>query len=653
MEENLSQVSKIVAAENNVVGFFSDKWALARKNNDFQRVKHWTDDEQAKFRANGRIPYNFDRTSHILNTILGDQRANRLDITFQERTPEDAPRVNVLNAVWKYYEDLNKYIFTESDVYRDGVASQLGCFEIGITKERGLPDLFVRRVPYDMVLWDLNSREYDLSDAQWFSKRVFYTRQALKAKYPDKAELIDMGGFDAAVDGQVRPLKVKLWFEPERMLVGVREFYERKFRKKYLIWQRGADEPEEQPYESKEQAEEEIRNRMQIFIQLASQAAMMGQQIPTPEFEVMDFDAPFIEKTCAMINGVLSEPEEFPLGKFPFSLYFSYFHDGEYWTVMDRMRDPQIFYDRMMAQADYSIGTMAKGLLRIDPSMPKNKRDAIKQGWGKTGGAFEAKQGQIEQFESKGPAPQLFSLIDRAREVMDDQYGGANFGGLKETASESGRAVLARQAAAGLDNFTLQDNMRRTKADLGYKIAWYLTNEITYAKELRITANPLEMQALKQQGIIKEHPQRPNVGYVEVNTEPTNSIENLEVDVVVTEAQHSPTKQMADLAAMTDAFKSGMIPAPPPPQVLIDMMPIGQQQKDAWKAEFQNKPEPQPKVTVQINYKDLPPSVQNQVEAKLLEVEPNPHENAIIKKKEIDSKDPQLTQKEKGGDGKN
>ena len=297
----------------------------------------------------------------------------------------------------------------------------------------------------------------------------------------------------------------------------------------------------------------------------------------------------------------------------------------------------------MMAQADYSLGTQAKGFLRIDPNVPKNKADEIRQNWGKTGGTGSAKPGQLELFEGKGPTPQIFTLLETADQVMSDAFGGANFLGLKETASESGRAVMARQAQAGLDNFITLDNMRRTKTQLGKLIAWYLTNEIAASRKLRITGDTMQIKSMIDSGILKPHPMRPNIGYAEINTTPENTIKDLEVDVVVGESQYSPTKLQAGLAAMTDAFKSGMVPVPPPMELAIGLMPIPEDWKQKWLTAEQNQ-KPPVKTALDISFKDLPPSIQNQVESAILGMKPAPEENAHIKAAEMISKMPDQQQ---------
>jgi len=653
------RISEIIEAENYALADFEPRWEKAKENARFYALNPYSEAQKAKLKLQKRQSYNFDKTSHAMNVLLGTQRDGRLDIQFLERTKEDAARVEVLNSVWKYYADTNEFIYRESDVFQDGVVNDCGVFGIKIDKSKYFAgDLKVYRVPFDQVLWDTNSRTYDLAyeegtGAQWFSHREFFRRNELIKQYPKKKDLIEMAGKDQSAEPQARPFRYELWYDKAKELIGVRNFYERDFKKKYLIWQVGTEAPEDVPYASKKEAEAEIFNRMMQFQAMSAEAISMGQPMQEPpQFEVLDFDFPIVTKTIAMINGTLVDKEEFPLGDFPYSTYFAYYNDGDYWTAIERMKDPQMFYNRMFMQLDHWIGVSAKGLLRIDPRLPKSEQDKIREMWGQTGGAYVAKAGMTEMQESSGPAPQLFSMMDRAENIMDETFGGGNALGLKQTSSESGRAVLARQAQAGLDNFVPLDNLRRTKLDLGKKIAWFLSNEITTARKLRITGNSLEMQQLIQNGIAEPHPFKPNTAYMEINTKTENSIENLEVDVIVSEAQYSPSKMIASLTTMTDAFKSGMVSQPPPPEVAINLLPIPQEMKQLWLGQFQEK-KPEAKVALNISYADLPPGVQAQVEAEL-GYKPDPEENIAQKLVEAKSKiKPELTQKEKASSGKN
>lgn len=640
-------LNDVLLAEESALGDFESRWEIAHRNAEIYGLEHWETKDRNRVLAQNRLPYVFDRTSHAMNTLLGTQRDTRFDISFYGRNREDELKAEILNALWKYNSDKCDFIHTESDVFQDGAVGGYGVFGLEADRKydyRG--DLKVYRVPFDQLIWDKSFRQYDLSDCYWMDHLCFYRKDELKKYYPDQAELIDLIGTEGNWIPKNKNLHLSRWYKPDKELIGVHKFYERDWTRKYVIWQKGNELPEETPYESEEDAAAEIQRRNQMLLgEVGMVLAASGQ--PMPEFEVLPIEVPIVKKSEVTIAGTLREPEVFDMGEFPFSVFFPYFHDGNYWSVIDRLKDPQTFINRMYSQIDYWIGTMAKGLLWVPKGIPPQDEEKIRESFSKTGGIVktDAKY-KPELIESRGPAPQLFSVLDRVEATLDESMGGANALGLKQTASESGRAVLARQAQAGLDHFVPLDNLRRTKQNLGVKIAHVLTRELTEPRTLRIIGDTLSVQAMQNRGVLQPS-SRPNVGYMNVNDTPETSIKDLEVDVIVDEASHSVTKNQATLGAMVDLAKSGLLPGPMPPEVIAELSDLPESMKQVIIAHYQRlaqtSKEPVAK-PVSINYKDLPPEAKMDV---LNEMGLSANLMGVAAKEIIDK--PHLTQKEQSG----
>jgi len=602
-------LSNIQEAEQQALSVFSPKWKIGTRNSEVYGLKHFEQSEYDEIVNQSRYPYQMDRISHSINTLLGTQRNARFDIFFNAREQGDEIRSELYNAVWRYFANLYDFEHVESDVFQDAIVSCYGVFGTEIDKTRTVAgDLKVCRVPFDEVLWDTNFRQYNLEDAGWMSRFRYYRREALKVLHPDKNNLIDKIGTEWKWFGG-KKLK-DIYVKKEQGLVGVHEFYERSYKNVYLVSVNGQLGQIQTAYRTEEEAGMEIQKATEIF-----NSAQLSGQVPMganmPQMQAEPYSVSTIMKTEVVENAVLSETTEFPMAKFPYVPFFCYFHDGEFWSVVDRLKDPQLFLDRMFIQADHWIGTMAKGLLWIDPRSTKDEKKTITDKFGKTGGVISTKY-KPDVIESAGPAPQLFSLIDRTEVTMEDSMGGANQLGYKQTASESGRAVLARLQQAGLDHFVPMDNMRRTKAELGIGIAWHLANEVTMPRVLRIVGDKLAMQAMSRGDIsqyFKQDSNKPNVGYLEINSSPENSLEGLAVDIVVDEAGHSPTKNSATLNSLTDLAKSGALTIPPPPEVVIELADLPQSLKQIYLQSITEAKEAQKEPLVKnisVNYKDLP-----------------------------------------------
>lgn len=610
-----NHVSDVIEAENQALDTFEGVWNNATENQNIFSLDHWTSEEKTKIKRQGRIPYVFDQISHPLSILLGTQRDTRFDITFFERNREDGVKAEILNAVWKYFADIYDFIHVESEVFQDGVISSYGVFGGEMYQGKNYSyDLKVCRVPFDELVWDTNFRQYDLSDAYWMRRARWYRRSQLEKQYADKKELIELAGIDAGIESTVRPKKLESWFDKQRDLIGTREFYERNWIRKYFIWQQGAEAPEETPYATKQDAEAEIKDRVQKVIAAVGAGILNPLLEPLPQWAVDYMDVPVIMKSVVMINGVLEEPKEFKLGRFPYKVFFPYFNDGTFWGAIDRLKDPQMFVNRTMATIDNQMGTSAKGLLIGDSRIPDQDWDRLKEMWGKTGGAVRTKwANSIKVVEGQGVNPQFLSILDRVKVDIENNMGGANNLGQKQSAQESGRAVLARQAQAGLDNFIPLDNLRRTKQDLGEDIAWYITNEVNEPRKMRIVGDKLSIASLQENAGMQQG-NRPNVGYLEINTTSDNTITGLEVDVVVDEAQHSVTKDQSVLASLIDAAKSGLIPVPPPPSVIMGLLSgLAETAKQEWEAHVQQvQSKPQDDTKVSVNFKDMPLTAQRQ-----------------------------------------
>jgi len=637
-------LNDVLLAEESALGEFEERWKVASRNAEIYGLDHWESKDKNRIIAQNRIPYVFDRISHAMNTLLGTQRDTRFDIRFYGRNREDELKAEILNAQWKYYSDVCDYIHVESDVFQDSAVGGYGVFGVDVDRKsdyRG--NLKVKRIPFDQLIWDKSFRQYDLSDCYWMDELCFYRKDELKKYNPDKADFIDLIGTEGNWIPKNKNLQLSRWYKPDKELIGVHKFYERDWQRKYVIWQKGKGLPEEMPYDSEEDASAEIQRRNQTMLGEAGQM-MMQAGMSLPEFEVLPIEVPIVKKSEVVINGVLKEPEIFDMGSFPFSVCFAYFHDGNYWSVIDRLKDPQKFINRMYAQIDHWIGTMSKGLLWVDPHTPDNEVNLIKETFGKTGGVIQTKY-MPQLIESKGPAPQLFSVLDRVEAGVEDQMGGANFAGLKQTASESGRAVLARQAQAGLDHFIPLDNLRRTKQNLGEKIAYLLTKEMTEPRTYRIIGDTLSVKAMQNQGILQPSI-RPNVGYMNVNSDESNTVRDIEVDVIVDEAQHSITKNQSTLSSLVDLAKSNMLPGPMPPELIAELSDLPESMKQVMVQHYQalaQQPKEAP-MKISGSYKDLPPDVKMQILTEMgFQVSPG----GVAIKEVIDK--PHLTQKEKSG----
>jgi hypothetical protein len=66
-----------------------------------------------------------------------------------------------------------------------------------------------------------------------------------------------------------------------------------------------------------------------------------------------------------IIGDQVAEQKILNLPTFPYKILFSYFNNGDYFSVVDNMRDVQYFANRLISQWDYSVGTSVKNAYTV------------------------------------------------------------------------------------------------------------------------------------------------------------------------------------------------------------------------------------------------------------------------------------------------
>ncbi len=638
-------IEKVHTTRQSVARVFSQKWEQMKENSRFMRLEQYSESQLAKFSQENRVPYVFDYITSGVNTYLGIQRDRRTEIFYYPVEKGDEVRCEVLNAVKDHALSANNFIYVESDVFQDGLIEKIGCvaFEWSIEKNP-LGMVKMSRVPPRHVVWDLNSREYDHSDATWMSRHRMYGKRELKNRRPEFAKQIDKMSLDLddLEDLGLTDDYLDQILDSDLGTVALIEFWEKKYDNRYFI--RSGRNVDGAYYESQKSAEKEILQRLEIFRAQASQASLVGQNAPPePDFSVIRHRVPVFHYT-EVAHDMVFEEKDLDEPFYPLSVYHPFFHDGDWWGVVDTMKDPQRYYNKMMAMSDHWIGTMSKGLLLIDGNAPEQEAKEVEAKFSKTGGVVKVQDVEnYKLFESKGPAPQLFSMADLARMNLEEHAGGRNFQGKKETASESGVAVRTRIEQGAVSGFVIYDNLRRWKLSVGEKLAWYLTNYMTAAQVVRIEGENLvqeTMQMLSENEGRKwftRNPLRPGVGFVEVNTEVNNSLEDLRVDVNVDEARWSITKNQEILQEVNMSLQSNPLFAKTfPPEAMLEFlnlpfsvkeqarqrMQILEQQQMQLEAAKAIKP---PSVSLDLgDVQELPPDGQVQVLAKYFGIQIDP-----------------------------
>lgn len=576
--ERRERIESIHLARASVHRKFKLKWDEMAENSKFLRLLQYSDKQLSKMKEDGRVPYVLDYLNSSINTFQGIQRDRRTEIFYFPSEKSDEVAAEVLNVVKDAKLRENNFIYIESDVFLDGLVQKLGGVTYDWSKEKNKNGtLKISRIHPRCVMWDLNALEYDKTDAVWIATHEFLSKREMKVLFPDKAKIIDKMSFDPdeLFDLNLTSEYRQSLIDDDRDALALIKYYEKRWEPRYFIQDVSSGLYEATYYDTLKAAEEEIEKK-----KAEAEQQQMAGVTDSVEFTVKRDTYPVVYKTCVAGETELShECIDEPF--FPVDIYHPFWVDGDWYCPLDVQKDGQRYFNKMFSMADHWIGTQSKGLILYNTSaVNKAEADRVKKAFSGTGGLVGVKDiDNYKEFQSAGPAPQLFTLMELAKTTMEENAGGRNFQGRKETASESGVAVRSRVEQAGLSAFVIFDNLRRWKMAVGEHMAWYLTTYMTYPEVLRIEGEELVSQVEKtfSQSVGREWFQKseikPGVGYFSVNTEAQNTIENLKVDCIVDEARWSVSKNQAILQEINLSMQSNPNLAKTfPPEVMLEFM---------------------------------------------------------------------------------
>ena len=175
------QYARYVRARDNGHGDFAEKSHTCR---EFFFGKQWKDTDIAALQKFRRPALTINKIKTTVSTVLGEQIANRSEISFRPRGGgQNADLADVLTKVFKQISDNNQLAWLRTDVFADGMVSGRGFYDVRM----GFTDSMVGEVAIEQlnpndVLLDPDASAYD--PAKW--NEVFITSWAT----PDDIEVL-------------------------------------------------------------------------------------------------------------------------------------------------------------------------------------------------------------------------------------------------------------------------------------------------------------------------------------------------------------------------------------------------------------------------------------------------------------------------------
>lgn len=138
---------------------------IAKRNDDMYLGGggQWPEDAKKELDAQGRPYYEFNDIIVSINSAIGYQIANRMDITYKPRGGKsDSKLAEIQSKIAMYIADQNDLQAVETDVFKDGIVQQRGYFDIRMDYEKDIQgEIKITNLDPMDVIPDPDSKTYD------------------------------------------------------------------------------------------------------------------------------------------------------------------------------------------------------------------------------------------------------------------------------------------------------------------------------------------------------------------------------------------------------------------------------------------------------------------------------------------------------------
>lgn len=151
--------------------------------------RQWDADDRRQLEEEGRPALEFNQVKHKLNTAIGYQIQNRMDISFRPRGGDaDEGVARVLTKVAKHVADNTSLHWLETQVFGDGLIQQRGYFDIRISyRDSMLGEICITDLDPLDVIPDPDAKSYDPDKWQDVIITRWLTLDEIEESYGEKA----------------------------------------------------------------------------------------------------------------------------------------------------------------------------------------------------------------------------------------------------------------------------------------------------------------------------------------------------------------------------------------------------------------------------------------------------------------------------------
>ncbi len=509
--------------------------------------EQWEEDAKATLDAEGRPWYEFNEVMPSINSAVGYQIQNRMDIAFKPRGGlSDMDKATVLNKVVMQIMAQNQFHWKETQVYSDGLIEQRGYFDIRMSFENNMKgELEIETLDPRDGIPDPDAKAYDPRTWGDFITTRWLLLDEIEARYGRKARDIAEASNDAGEDFGVTDGETQRNTFGSNDTAGRYDAYGNEGdglaryrvidRQKYvyemtkcLVWPETGDIKTLDSFTPEQVAEAMANGAVQAKRMRKRVRWMVSTYFSTLHDEYSPYD------------DITTVP------------YFAYFRRGKTRGMVDNAIGPQEVLNKTVSQYVHIINSSANGGWLVEEgSLTNMDTDDLKEMGSKTGLVVEYAKGTTapQKITANNVPSGVDKLIDRATQALKDVTVPDSMRGLQGNAV-SGVAKQADQFASQQQLAVPLDNLAYTRRLVANRVVTLVQKYYDSHRIFRITEmNPVTGKEEEQ--VIEINKPDGEGGYL-------NDITMGTYDVVVTEQPMNVTFENGQFEQAITMRKEGI-----------------------------------------------------------------------------------------------
>lgn len=448
--------------------------------------EQWRPEDKRILTDEGRPFYEFNQIMPAINTALGYQIANRLDITLRPRGEKgDAEVAKIITKVLMQVADMNQLHWVETQVYSDGLIEQRGYFDVRLSFEDNIKgDIVISNADPRDVIPDPDAKSYDpdswgdVTWPRWLTLEEIgqiYGQAARKKVEESEDSSPDFGDLDG---------------ETPRNKFGWSGLQDAYFEgadgiKRYRVIDR-----QRWVYEMTPCIVFPDSGDVQVEANLSTESVQDALSKGAVRARRMKKRIKWVVSTwCTTMHDEFSPYEHFTL--IP---YFAYFRRGKTRGMVDNGIGPQEVLNKAVSQFVHILNSSANGGWEVEEnSLTNMDTDDLEANGAKTGLVIEYAKGATppKRIQPNQVPTGVDRLIDRATLALKEATVPDAMRG-NQGAEQSGVAIQSKQHASQQQLAVPLDNLAYTRGLLAKRLLKMIQRYYDSHRVFRITeTNPL------------------------------------------------------------------------------------------------------------------------------------------------------------------